>query len=142
MVIRCIVTIFQNEKEKNISGEECEGDESFPVDTLGIPILVEVVEPAPAPETEERPESPAGNGEPDAGPVEPRSVPAQASSTELPEAFHLGQITDRIAKSVTEEILTALEPVVREKLSLALRMYEDELLNLPDEEGESDPDSD
>ena len=61
-------------------------------------------------------------------PLDPRPVSDQRISTELPAEVHLDQITDKIAESVTGEILAALEPLVRDKVNLALRMYEDELL--------------
>ena len=37
-------------KKKNSSGKDPDSDEIFPVDTLGIPILVDVVESATTPE--------------------------------------------------------------------------------------------
>lgn len=129
-------------KKKNLPGENSDSSEVFPVDTLGIPILVEVAASAATPDAEEELEIAVDNYDTELKQRDPRPVPDKEISTELPTKIDLAQITDRIAKSVTGKIMTALEPVVREKVNLALRMYEDELLKFANEEGGENRDKD
>jgi hypothetical protein len=129
-------------KKKNMPEERTDSGEIFPVDTLGIPILVDVVESAADSDADEGSGIPADKHEPKSKQPDPYSDADQLCTTELPAEVHLDQITHKIAKAVTGEIMAALEPLVRDKVDLALRMYEDELLKLSDEESVKKAESD
>ena len=128
-------------KKTNKSEDSFDNNEIFPVDSLGIPILVDVVDSVKSgifPNGEEGEiEIPLGHSEPAS-----RPDPGQKVLTESSAEVHLDQITGKIAESVTREILLELEPFVREKVSLALHMYEDELLKISDEENGKKPETD
>lgn len=126
-------------KKKKKSGNTSDNGEIFPVDSLGIPILVDVVESAELPGMDEELGILAENSEAESEPLNPMPVSKKEHSTESPAEIHLNQITENIVDSVTVEIVAVIEPLIRDKVKLALRMYENELLQLPDEESEIKP---
>lgn len=126
-------------KKKKQSENSFDSGEIFPVDMLGIPILVDVVEPSELPNLDQEPENLATNAENETGALDIRTASERESSNESPADIHLDQITERIANLVTDEIMQALEPLVRDKVNLALQLYENELLQLPDDESETKP---
>jgi len=129
-------------KKKNSSRKSSNSGESFPVDTLGIPILVDVIASSEASDAEDEIEILAEPVETGANPADPPVSGMKITTDfELPTEAQLDQVTDRIARSVTGEILAALEPLVRHKVNRALRLYKDELVNLPEEGSEKNPES-
>jgi len=129
-------------KKKNSRNANSDDGEIFPVDTLGIPILVDVIDQADLPDAvRHSPGSMAESGEAAAETLNLRPVPLQENPTGSSVEVRLDQVTEQIASSVTGEIMALIEPLVRDKVSLALRMYEDELLKLPDEENDKKPKS-
>jgi len=126
-------------KKKNLRGADSDDGEIFPVDTLGIPILVDVIERAALTDAGQTPGSMAESDETET--PDPPPVSTQQNPTGLSVEVRLDQVTEQIASSVTGEIMALIEPLVRDKVSLALRKYENELLKLPDEESDKKPKS-
>ena len=128
-------------KKKNKgSAKTPDSEQSFPVDTLGIPILVDIVASTTASQSEDAKETVAGNFEPQQEPPTPRLIEEQSGKAS--PGTDLDQLADKIIDSVTGEIMATLEPVVRDKVALALRMYQDQRLCLPDEGSGKKPKSD
>jgi len=128
-------------KKKKVSSEKPASGEIFPVDTLGIPILVDVVKPTATPDSEASFNIATDDCEPDPEPPSLKLDADREETTEAPAAAHLDQIIDKITKSVTGEIMAELAPLIQDKVSFALKMYNNELLQLPDEENEKKPES-
>ena len=127
-------------KRKDQTVKPADDGELFPVDTLGIPILIDVVQTDTSPgDTDDPPEVAVNTPVTEKPPPHSRSKPDRESSRELPAELDLDWITDRIVKSVTAEMTTLLEPVVRSKVNLALQNYQDELLRLVKRENRKRP---
>jgi hypothetical protein len=115
--------------DEKSSGRRKEGE--FPVDTLGIPILVDVVESAaPAERVPPEPtrESPADTefdelilfDEDAQTPVLPESGEQPPTSVQPAE---LDRLVAEISDEVTDEIVRKIRPVVRKRVRRALRLY-------------------
>ena len=78
------------------------------------------------------------NGEKETEPLKTKAAAEMESSSDSTAEIQLVQITEKITSLVTDEIMKALEPLVRNKVNLALQMYENELLQLPNDGGDTE----
>ena len=125
--------------KKNKQPEDSfDNGENFPVDALGIPILVNVVESAEIPDLAQVPDNMVKNGEKETEPLKTKAAAEMESSSDSTAEIQLVQITEKITSLVTDEIMKALEPLIRNKVNLALQMYENELLQLPNDGGDTE----
>lgn len=130
-------------KKRNPSSENSDENEIFPVDGLGIPILVEVVSPGVEMENSEQTAAILQEEiETEAQPLQSGLEAVRNSTSGPPANLDLEQLTSHILSSVTAEINELLEPLIRSKIEIALQQYRDELLPAVNEErgGESRPD--
>ena len=133
------------EKENKQRGE------TFPVDTLGIPILLDVIEPgdpeaawskaAPPPATDLPPDEglkPATRAE-----TALAAEPLPSTEAEHPaEPASWDQALDELATRISTNLLQSLEPLIQKKINRTLKKHSAEiarLLSRPPSEGDSDP---
>jgi len=122
-------------KKKNLFPEEGDEEEIFPVDNLGIPILVEVVSPGADRESSEQTAellTEKVNTEPNPLHSEPEA--GQDMLGDSPANPELERLTRDIVRSVNAEIGALLEPLIRSKVDIALQRYREELLEPADQE--------
>ncbi len=108
-----------------MSKETKDEETDFPVDTLGIPILTEVIEPGdPEPGTDEEAAiSDIGAETTDADGKNSREEVRSHPRGEPP----LEEVIDQLAARISNNLLQALEPLIHKKINRALKKHSAEI---------------
>lgn len=115
-------------KKREKKSDECSLDQKqFPVDTLGIPILVDVVSNADTKELR--------NGRADEGKhSQANREPDERHATAGPIGLEFDRLCEQISDELTDEIVARIKPLVRKKVRAVLKTYRTELQRFTDSE--------
>ncbi|MCB1762074.1 MAG: hypothetical protein KDI27_02900 [Gammaproteobacteria bacterium] len=115
-------------KKREKKSDECSLDQKqFPVDTLGIPILVDVVSNADTKELQ--------NGRADEGNHSQANREADEShATAGAIGLEFDRLCEQISDELADEIVTRIKPLVRKKVRAVLKTYRTDLQQLTDSE--------